>query len=368
MRWPRLLHVGLWAAVVTSSTSCQTATSAEVSWFAEQAAGQAQLLTASQPVQPLLDDDDLHPDVRRRLQLVQAARDFAKHDLGLNVGKQYEQVTFIDGPAVVYVVTAAPRTSLQPHLWEYPVLGALPYRGHYDLDKAEAHAQELLARGDLDVDVRPVPTYSLLGILPDPIVSTMLFTSDASYLVETVIHELAHATVFSSSAGSFNEGLATFIGREGSRAFVRRHYGEHSAIYQRMQQVRRDRSVYARAVSALSFDLRLLFARTDLDDDARMHEKDRIFWQHQRHYTTEIAPTMQTTWLRRARLPDNNAEIAAYGIYSLAQDTYEGAFAACNEDWRCFLELLRAAANDDAPELSLDKRARALTPALQVLQ
>ncbi|MCP4502751.1 MAG: aminopeptidase [Deltaproteobacteria bacterium] len=340
----------------------------DLHWFAKQGAGQAELLLAAQSVKGVLDNDDVDKNVKRRLQLVLKARNFARDELGLSVNHQYETVTFIDGPAVVYVVTAAPRTSLSPHMWVYPVLGALPYRGYFSLEEAEAHAASLLKGGKLDVDVRPVPTYSLLGVLPDPIVSPMLFVSDERYLVETVIHELAHASVFADGEAAFNEGLATFIGREGSRHFVRMYYGEKSAIFSRMEQLRKDREVYARAVAALSFDLRLLFARKDLSDDELLKRKDRIFLQHQRHYRAEIASALATTYLRRARLPDNNAEIAAYGIYSLAQDLYVSAFKSCNEDWRCFLKTLKRAATHAAPEVELSRLTRELQPDEQVIQ
>jgi predicted aminopeptidase len=42
-------------------------------------------------------------------------RKFAADDLGLNVGGAYETVSQIDPSAVVHVVMAAPRDSLQPY-------------------------------------------------------------------------------------------------------------------------------------------------------------------------------------------------------------------------------------------------------------
>lgn len=328
----------------------------DLGWFARQGVGQAELLLAARPIAPLLRDWQVDPEVRRRLGIAVAARDFARERLGLTVNGQYEQTVFLDAPAVVYVVSAAPVDGLTPRTWRYPVVGALPYRGHFSLDDAEREADALEAAG-FDVSVRPVSTYSLLGIAPDPVMSTMLFRRDELDIVETVIHELAHATVFAAGAGSFNEGLATFIGREGRRQFVRERFGPSSVVAIRAAADDADGDAWGRAVAALAFDLRVLYAQRGTRSRADLlDEKQRIFVRHQRHWQEEVAPTLFNVRLRSARLPDNNAVLSAVGIYSLKQHLYGRAFDACGRDWRCFLGLLREVADDDDPEVRLAER------------
>ncbi len=344
-------------AVAVALAVC-AASCADADYLVEQGLGQAEVLAAARPIAPLLADPDTPHAVKHRLSLAVAARDFAKEEIGLDVGFQYRTVVFLDAPAVVYVVSAAPRTSLDPYTWRYPVLGALPYRGSFHLDAAEGLAQELAGQG-YDVDVRPVTTYSLLGFAPDPVLSTMLFHGDELDIVETVIHELAHATIFVPGQGAFNEGLATFIGKEGRRRFVVEHYGEDSQIAKRMVELDRDDDAYVRAVGALAFDLRVLFAQSGALSDAEiLARKDRIFLEHQRHWQDEVAPTLLSYHLRHARLPDNNAELSAFGIYSLKQRVYQEAYASCREDMRCFLSVLRAVAGEPDPELALAERVR----------
>ena len=335
-------------------------------WSARQAVGQASLLLAARPIRPIIADDTVDPEVRRRLAVAVAARDFAKQRLGLQVTSQYRQAVFIDGPAVVYVVSAAPVDGLTPHTWRYPVVGALPYRGHFSLDDAEREADDLEAAG-FDVSVRPVSTYSLLGIAPDPVMSTMLFRRDELDIVETVIHELAHATVFAAGAGAFNEGLATFIGREGRRQFVRERFGPASVVAIRGAADDADSDAWNRAIAALAFDLRVLYAqRSTLGRADLLDEKQRIFARHQRHWHDEVAPTLFNVRLRSAVMPDNNAVLAAVGIYSLKQHLYARAFDTCGRDWRCFLGLLREVAADDDPEVRLAERASFSTPDLEL--
>ena len=57
-------------------------------------------------------------------------------------------------------------------------------------------------------------------------------------------------------------------------------------------------------------------------------------------------------------MPNNNAELSAFGIYSLKQRVYEEAYASCREDMRCFLGVLRAVASEPDPELALAERVR----------
>lgn len=343
-------------ACLAAGGGCLTAEDA--GWLVRQGVGQAEVLAGARPVGYVLQDDDTPVKVRQRLRLVEAARRFAQEELGLSVGHQYRTVTFLDSPAVVFVVSASPKTRLEAYRWEYPVLGALPYRGYFSLEDAEKAADEMEARG-FDVDVGAVPTYSLLGVLPDPIVSPMLFTSDEAWLVETVIHELAHATVFAPGQGAFNEGLATFIGREGRKRFIERHYGERSAIYEWTQRYDADRRAYSRAVGALAFDLRVLFAQAyDLSDAEILRKKDEIFLQHQEHFREEVADTLLTYKVRRRRLPDNNAELSVYGLYTLQQHLYAGAYRACNADMKCLIRLLRSVAADSDPETRLAERLR----------
>jgi predicted aminopeptidase len=250
-------------------------------------------------------------------------------------------------------VSAAGPTSLAAYEWDYPILGALPYRGFFSLADAEALADDMASRG-LDVDVRPVRTYSLLGVLPDPIVSPMLYGSDELSLVETVIHELAHATVFAVGKGAFNEGLATFIGRAGTRRFLERAYGASSAVFARYEAVEADRDAYARATGALAFDLRVLYAQAErLPDEELRARKDAIFLAHQQHFRTEVTSALATFAYRSARLPVNNAELVAYGIYTLRQELYARVFDDCNASMRCFVDEMRQVTGEDDPEIAL---------------
>jgi predicted aminopeptidase len=327
---------------------------ADWGYVAGQATGQLAILAAAEPISRVLHEGTAEPVVAHKLHLVQAARAFA-HELGLDVSQRYQDVVMLPRRATVYVVTAAPTDSLDTIQWTYPVVGTLPYRGFFDEEQANGFAASLRSP-DVETSVRPVSTYSLLGFWPDPVVSPMLADED-TVLVETLFHELAHATVFAPGQGAFNEGLATFIGREARRQFLRARLGDASHAAMRARDLDQDEDAYGRAVAALAFEVRLLFAessrkpRTHTDKAKLQRERARIFAAHQRHWRDEVAPTLHTSRYRYSRLPDNNARLAEVGLYTLRQRLYVDAFVACGRDMRVFLAILRRAAQaNDAQE------------------
>jgi predicted aminopeptidase len=184
------------------------------------ASGQLRLLRARTPIAQALADPETPDDERERLALVLEARDYAR-GLGLEVGEQYTSYAPWPGDRLVTAVVAARPGTIEPVGFWFPLVGRVPYKGYFSVEAAEAEAQRLRARG-LDVCLSPVPAYSTLGWIADPVTGPLL-RAPRTDLVATVIHELLHAPVYVPGDADFNEGLATFIGEEGAlRFFVAR--------------------------------------------------------------------------------------------------------------------------------------------------
>ena len=60
-----------------------------------------------------------------------------------------------------------------------------------------------------------------------------MLRGDDGALVETLLHELVHATVFVASQADFNEGVASFVGEEGSVRFFAETAGAEAAARER---------------------------------------------------------------------------------------------------------------------------------------
>ncbi len=174
------------------------------------------LLWGRQPVARLLEDAATPAPLRARLELVERVRGFGA-ELGLDVDGQYTSLVEVPGEAVVTTVVGTRPGEIEPAGFWFPVVGRLPYKGFFDPDRARAEAERLAASG-LDTCVSPVRAYSTLGWFDDPLTTPLLRLEDG-LLVEVLLHELTHATVFVAGDADFNEGLATFVGEEAAIRF-----------------------------------------------------------------------------------------------------------------------------------------------------
>jgi predicted aminopeptidase len=187
---------------------------------------EGRILWNRKPIDVALERGDLPANVREKLQTVLAVRKFAAEKLGENVGGAYESYANVDKGAIVHVVMAAPRDSLKPYTWWFPIVGRVPYRGYFEESEATAEAAKLEAQG-LDTMVRPSVAFSSLGFFRDPLLTNLL-NLDRVELAGVLIHELFHRTYYAPSDAMFNESAANYVGSAGAVAFFAATDGEHA--------------------------------------------------------------------------------------------------------------------------------------------
>jgi predicted aminopeptidase len=222
-------------------------------YLAHVASGQVRLLCARVPVEQVLDSPDASPALRSQLERVEEARRYAKR-LGLAVGDRYTQYAEWPGDSVVTTVVATRPGEVEPVTTWFPIVGSVPYRGYFDPARADAEAARLRAQ-HLDVCESKVRAYSTLGWFDDPLTGPMVREDEAT-LVETIFHELLHATVFVSSEPEFNEGVAAFFGQEARVRFYSDREGpargeRERQIVEANRRLRSEILVLRRAVEAL---------------------------------------------------------------------------------------------------------------------
>jgi predicted aminopeptidase len=187
-------------------------------YLAQAAAGQADVLARSEPLERVVADPRTPSEVRDRLELASQAREFAVRELGLPEGRSFRRYADLDRPYAVWNVVAAPEFSVEPRRWCFPVAGCVGYRGYFDPAAAESKARRLAQQGD-DVAIGGIATYSTLGRLPDPLFNTMLAWSETRF-VGTIFHELAHERLYVPGASEFNEAFASVVEQEGVRRWL----------------------------------------------------------------------------------------------------------------------------------------------------
>lgn len=309
-------------------------------YYSHLASGQIRLLMAREPIEDVRADPETPEPLREQLALVERARRFAS-ELGLEVGGRYTSYVDWPGDRVVTTIVAAKPGEVTAAGFHFPLVGDVPYKGFFDAEAAEAEAQALRGEG-LDVCVVPVTAYSTLGWMDDPVTGPMLRRGDAR-LVETVLHELVHATVFVPSQPEFNEGVARFIGQE---AAVRFYASEAEAGEAERTRVREDRRV---AAEILGFreQVAALYQRTRDPADARS-ERDAM----ERAFRVRLAALPLSSrdasrLAEHARL--NDACLALSGTYAADDARYERLLEALDGDLVRFIARLRESAAADDP-------------------
>jgi predicted aminopeptidase len=205
------------ALAVLLAVSASALAGCEAGYITHAAYEESCLLWRRQPIDTVLARGDLTPDVRAKLGTVLKVREFAGDDLGLNVGGAYTTISEVDRGAIAWIVMAAPRDSLEPYTWWFPVVGRIPYRGYFNKNRADAEAAEMEQRG-YDTMVRPAVAFSSLGFFNDPLLSNLLRLSRVE-LAGVIIHELFHRTYFLPSDVMFDESAATYVGSAGAVKF-----------------------------------------------------------------------------------------------------------------------------------------------------
>jgi predicted aminopeptidase len=175
-------------------------------YYWQAATGQLRLVNGREPIDELLDQPDIAPELRARLVLSQVAVKFAHEELLLPDNGSYASYYDSKQPYIVWNVFAAPEFSLEPRSWCFLVAGCVTYRGYFDVGKADKYAAKLAARGN-DVYVGGVRAYSTLGRFKDPVLNTMLPMSERAF-AGLLFHELAHQRLYVKDDTAFNEGFA----------------------------------------------------------------------------------------------------------------------------------------------------------------
>ena len=319
----------------------------EIGYLARGAYEEARLLWHRKPISEELAKPDLAPDVRAKLEMVLQVRSFARERLGLNVGGAYTSIAPVDANAITWVVMAAPKDSLVPYTWWFPIVGRVPYRGYFDADSARAEASQLESEG-LDTLVRSAVAFSSLGFFNDPVLSNLL-ALDRVTLAGVIIHELFHRTYFLASDVMFDESAASYVGSRGAAEFFAATEGEHAPNTVRAREVVASDLKFGDFLLKEEAHLLKLYG-SGLGRDEILKQRVVLFKQVQADYS-RLKPSL--SGLERFDLdkqPLNNAVLINYRLYFHHLDDFAALDGLHHNDLRATIEaiigLAKANSND----------------------
>jgi predicted aminopeptidase len=309
----------------------------------EQAAGQIKIVWKAKPVEKYLNDPHFPDSLKQKLLFIQEVREFAIDRLGINNSKNYTTLYDQKGQPAILVLTACKPYAFEPVEWNFPLLGRFSYKGFFNFDRARQERDKWRNQG-YDTELSPVTAWSTLGWFKDPILTGMLRRSTGE-LAELIIHELTHATLYVKSSVEYNENLATFVGEEGARIFLRHKFGENSSEYLEYQGILEDEVTYGRHI--LSGYDRLDSLYNTFTDSSPLAIKDSL----KVLMINDIIAGIDHIGLR---LPDNYARIRSgdykpnntyfmsYRRYRAEQNTFQKEFEErFNSNFKTYLNYLK---------------------------
>lgn len=308
---------------------------------------EAKILSRREPIARVIEDPRTTPDVRRKLELVLQAREYAKRRLELNAGESFTTYSWVDSDTLLMVLSAAHADRFAAHTWWFPIVGRVPYKGFFDFEEAYEAEAELAEQG-FDTYVRPSGAFSTLGWFNDPLLNTVLRYPDVS-LANTVIHELLHNTIYLAGQAGFNESYANFVGDRGAIDFFCTRDGEEAVTCAQAKDGWHDNLLYGAFLSDLVVRLETLYARTDLERPAKLREKERVLADARTRFGREVRPALRTGAYRRfEEEPLNNAVLIGTRLYYERLDLFESVFQRYRGDLRATIAAINAAARASA--------------------
>jgi predicted aminopeptidase len=222
-------------------------------------------------------------------------------------------------------VSACPKDKLALVTWWFPVAGHVPYLGFFDLEAARRERDRLLAK-DLDTFVGRAEAYSTLGWFKDPLSLNLIQGSDLN-LVETILHEMTHTTLYVKGQGEFNEGLAQLIGKRGALLFFEQTFGpSHPATLEARNSIT-DEVLFSTFLVSLLAELDALYKDEQTPYGLKLSEREKVFARHLEKFNgvKELMRTRRFANFGQAGI--NNAYLMSVGLYHRHYALFETVLA-----------------------------------------
>jgi predicted aminopeptidase len=288
---------------------------------------QTAILESRESIASMIADRETPDSTRQALRLVLAARDYAAR-IGYEAKQTYTTYADIGRDTLLLVLSASPADCLCPFTWKYPIVGRIPYKGFFDPKMARKEADRLEKKG-YDIYLRPAGAFSTLGWFNDPLYSTAM-SRDSVELVATVMHEIAHNTLYVKSATPFNESFAQLAGYRAAEKFFRDR-GSDSAASQAANRWL-DEVVLSGYYAEVTRRLDSLYAGTK-DSTGVAEGRSRIARWAREELQGPIAAQLKTYQIGpMADRPINNARLIAARIYRTRLDLFERWYEKNGQD------------------------------------
>ena len=308
-----------------------------VGYVLQQGYFQAELLLSRQPIEQAIASGHFSDQQVEKLRKIAVIKEFGR-SIGLAATDNYETVT-PTWERTIYNVSGCDPVAFRPVRWWFPVVGSMPYLGFFREGDARKQARKLSLDGK-DVYVRTAGAYSTLGWFKDPILPGMLAWSEAS-LADTVLHELAHATLWVPGSVQFNESFANFVGEEAALLYLVDVYGAESTEVADRRARTADRLRYRKMLHDVYGELDAMFREEHLTRADKILRKQAIFATIPSRVAL-LDLENRERWVRYTQRDTwNNARMMQFRTYNRSRDWFKGLHDAVGGDLLAFIDRIR---------------------------
>ena len=291
--------------------------------------------------------------LQMKLRSVSKAREFAISNLYLSPKGGYEYFTQLDREEIGWHVTASYPLKFESYTWWFPIIGSVPYKGYFDLEKAKEEENILIEKG-LDTRLRVTSGYSTLGWFSDPLLSPQLKLREDE-LIALVFHEMAHSTIYFNGDSNFNESYASFVEEIGTKLYYTSldENGSKNILSIR-EKARVERKFIIDLIKYYGEKLKSLY-NTELDDTIKVQEKKLIIEEFRKEILEKTSnfEVIKTANYSKAKI--NNETFLGALRYNSGETFFNSLYLKVNKDMEKFHEEVRKLTN-----LSKEERQKLL--------
>lgn len=301
-------------------TGCST-----LGYLFQASKGQLSLMQHARPIVEVVQDERTPPRIRELLSYVPLIKAYGEKN-GMKSTRNYTEYVKLNRKAAVWVVSACEELRFESKEWKFPVVGSFPYLGWFDLEDARQFASELKSQG-WDVDLRGAAAYSTLGWFRDAILSSMIPEGQEALgeLINVVLHESVHATLYIQGQAYFDESVASFVADHMTPQYLAELKGNPSPEFEAYVRDLKESEEIQQQFHEAYLHLEALYSSKD-NDEQKKAKKKLILSQLQGKL--------------KSKREINNATLIQYKEYHSDKKSFEALFDACEKDWKNFFKAL----------------------------
>jgi predicted aminopeptidase len=303
------------------------------SYLTQAISGHFRIMNSRVSIEKLLLSNQLDIETRNKLKMVLNVREYASKVLGLPENKSYTLFSEIDGKYPGWNVYCAPKFSVEPKKWCFPVAGCVVYRGYFSRQKAVKFAGKMEEKG-FDVFIGPFSAYSTLGWYDDPILSSHLLL-DSIQLAGLIIHELAHQEVYAAGDSRFNEGFAVSVEHVGVLKWLK-SIGREDQVIQALKKWKEEEMKTAQILNTRS-QLNFIYQNFQ-ESNVLAQKKDSIFQLLKKYLLKADSAGKNLPKTDGDDFELNNAYFAPISTYYSLVPVFNKILDSCDGNFQLFFE------------------------------